>query len=118
MVRAAALCDDEGTMSTHAPPSLAAPPKAYRSTDERVLGGVALVVLGGFGWWHRNHTLPKLAAGRSKAFTRLATAELVVMLLTVAIAVALSRSPTPSPVGGPNAPPAAAVATAGAGRVP
>lgn len=41
MVRAAALCDDEGTMSTHAPPSLAAPPKAYRSTDERVLGGVA-----------------------------------------------------------------------------
>jgi len=81
-----------------------------------VAKSVALAVLGGFGWWHRDHTLPKLAAGRSKAFTRLATVELVVMLLTVAIAVALSRSPTPSPVGGPDAPPPAAAAVATAGR--
>ena len=64
---------------------------------------VGLVVLGGFGWWHRRHTLPELAAGRSSAFARFATAELVVMVLTVALAVALSRAPTPAPGGGHSA---------------
>ena len=40
MVRAGALCDDETTMSTEASPT-AGPRKAYRSSDERLLGGVA-----------------------------------------------------------------------------
>jgi signal transduction histidine kinase/phage shock protein PspC (stress-responsive transcriptional regulator) len=41
MVRPPALCDDEGTMSLPAPSPTAGPPKAYRSSDERLLGGVA-----------------------------------------------------------------------------
>src|SRR4051812_5407041 len=36
-----ALCDDVATMTTPAPPRLTTPPKAFRSTDERMLGGVA-----------------------------------------------------------------------------
>ena len=72
MVRPAPLCDDGRTVSspsTHAPTSSSGPPKAYRSTDERMIGGVAaglgqhlgvpalrvrvaflvLTVIGGFG---------------------------------------------------------------------
>jgi signal transduction histidine kinase/phage shock protein PspC (stress-responsive transcriptional regulator) len=41
MVPARALCDDWGTMSTHAPAPTTGPRKAFRSTDERLLGGVA-----------------------------------------------------------------------------
>jgi len=56
---------------------------------------VALVVLGGVGWWHRRRTLPDIAAGKPGAFGRFALGELVVMVLTVALAVALSRTPPP-----------------------
>jgi signal transduction histidine kinase/phage shock protein PspC (stress-responsive transcriptional regulator) len=41
MVAACSLCDDEVTMTTEVSPHLARPPKAFRSTDERMLGGVA-----------------------------------------------------------------------------
>jgi signal transduction histidine kinase/phage shock protein PspC (stress-responsive transcriptional regulator) len=41
MVRPPPLCDDEATMSTHAPSPTAGPPKAYRSSDDRLLGGVS-----------------------------------------------------------------------------
>jgi signal transduction histidine kinase/phage shock protein PspC (stress-responsive transcriptional regulator) len=41
MVRTRRLCDDEVTMTTEAPSPAAGPPKAYRSSDERLLGGVA-----------------------------------------------------------------------------
>jgi len=57
---------------------------------------LALVVLGGVGWWHRRRTLPGIAAGTPGAFRRFALVELVVMVLTVALAVALSRTPPPA----------------------
>jgi signal transduction histidine kinase/phage shock protein PspC (stress-responsive transcriptional regulator) len=41
MVHVGALCDDEVTMSTHAPTTAAGPRRAHRSSDERLLGGVA-----------------------------------------------------------------------------
>jgi cytochrome c oxidase assembly factor CtaG/putative copper export protein len=65
----------------------------------------ALVVLGGFGWWHRQHTVAAQAtrgstgAGRREAaqlFLTVASTELVVMASTVALAVGLSRTPTPA----------------------
>ncbi|MGB9377562.1 MAG: CopD family protein, partial [Mycobacteriales bacterium] len=71
----------------------------------------ALVVLGGFGYWHRARTVRQLAAGEESssgrraaalAFLSVAAAELVVMAATVALAVGLSRSPTPS-AGGESA---------------
>ncbi|MFC8848033.1 MULTISPECIES: cytochrome c oxidase assembly protein [unclassified Micromonospora] len=55
----------------------------------------ALAVLGLLGAAHRTRTLPALAAGRRRAFARLAAGELVVFAATVGLAVALSRSPTP-----------------------
>ena len=58
----------------------------------------ALGVLGGFGWWHRRHTVAAVAGGgRSsvRQFVSVAAAELVVMAATVALAVGLSRTPTP-----------------------
>jgi cytochrome c oxidase assembly factor CtaG/putative copper export protein len=64
---------------------------------------LALVTLGGFGWWHRRRTVGQLAARDTTAaersdvrlFLRVAAAELVVMAATVALAVGLSRTPTP-----------------------
>jgi putative copper resistance protein D len=63
----------------------------------------ALVVLGGFGWWHRRRTVSALAAHESDATARsdarvflgVAAVELLVMGATVALAVGLSRTPTP-----------------------
>jgi cytochrome c oxidase assembly factor CtaG/putative copper export protein len=64
----------------------------------------ALVVLGGFGWWHRNRTVHQLDARAQtssgaredvRVFVRVAAGELVVMAATVALAVGLSRTPTP-----------------------
>ena len=61
-----------------------------------VLGKLAaLAALGGVGWWHRRHTLDRLAAGHPAAFRRLAGWEVVIMVATLALAVALSRTPTP-----------------------
>lgn len=55
----------------------------------------ALVVLGGFGAWHRRATLRRVRAGSATAFRRVAAAEVVVMAATVGLAVALARTPTP-----------------------
>lgn len=58
----------------------------------------ALLILGGFGWWHRRATLPAIEAGRPGAFRRFAVIELVLMGGTFGLAVALSRTPYPAPV--------------------
>lgn len=58
---------------------------------------VALVVLGWFGWRHRQMTLPALERGDAGAFRRFAVTEVAVMLATIGLAVALSRTPTPVP---------------------
>ena len=55
---------------------------------------LALLVLGGFGWWHRQHLLPKLGADGGP-FVRFATVELLIMAATVGVAVGLSRSQAP-----------------------
>ncbi|MGH3902849.1 MAG: cytochrome c oxidase assembly protein [Pseudonocardiaceae bacterium] len=55
----------------------------------------ALLLLAGFGWWHRRRTLPALEAGSRRAFVRLATAEVIVFGATVGVAAALSRTPPP-----------------------
>ncbi|MGZ4501493.1 MAG: cytochrome c oxidase assembly protein [Nocardioidaceae bacterium] len=56
----------------------------------------ALGVLGGFGWWHRRHTVSHLErTGTIAVFGRVAAGELVVMAATIALAVGLSRTPTP-----------------------
>jgi cytochrome c oxidase assembly factor CtaG/putative copper export protein len=63
-----------------------------------VLGKLgALVVLGAFGWWHRRHTVDRVAGGAGGwAFISVAAVELAIMAATVALAVGLSRTPTPS----------------------
>ncbi|RSM41944.1 copper resistance protein CopD, partial [Actinoplanes sp. ATCC 53533] len=55
---------------------------------------LALAVLGGIGWWHRQSTLPKLADNRS-AFIKLAVVEVVIMAATIGVAVGLSRAQPP-----------------------
>jgi len=62
-----------------------------------VLGKVgALVLLGGFGWWHRRRSIPLLAAGDRGVFTRVAGVESLVLAATFGLAVALSRTPSPA----------------------
>ncbi len=64
---------------------------------------VALAVLAGFGWLHRQHTVDLLRTWRRRRdiptgtplFVGLAAIELAVMAVTVALAVGLSRTPTP-----------------------
>ena len=56
----------------------------------------ALVLLGAAGYWHRQHTLPELDAGRRYAFARLGTVELGVMAVAFGLAAALSRTPPPA----------------------
>lgn len=60
----------------------------------------ALVILGGFGWWHRRATLVAVDAGRPRAFRRFAGIELVLMGATFGLAAALSRTPYPAPEAG------------------
>jgi putative copper resistance protein D len=55
----------------------------------------ALTGLGGFGWWHRRHTLPALAAGRPGAFARIAAVEVLVMAAAFGLAAGLARTPPP-----------------------
>lgn len=64
-----------------------------------VLGKVAaLVTLGGFGWWHRRHTVRTIAGRPTQAaFARFAAAEVIVMAAAIGLAVALSRTPVPHP---------------------
>lgn len=64
-----------------------------------VAKAVALTVLGAFGWWHRRRSLPALAAGRPRAFARVAGAELLVLAATMGLAVALSRTAPPNDLG-------------------
>jgi cytochrome c oxidase assembly factor CtaG/putative copper export protein len=63
-----------------------------------MLKALALLVLGGFGWWHRRYTVPQmeLDVRRTKLlFARVAAVELLVMGATLGLAVGLSRTPTP-----------------------
>lgn len=68
---------------------------------------VALIVLGGFGWWHRRHTLRQLEMARPRAFGRFAAVEVCVLLATVALAVALAASPPPATASASGTDPAA-----------
>lgn len=65
----------------------------------------ALVGLGALGLAHRRRTLPQLAAGRSRAFLRLALAEAAVMVATLGLAAALAQSPPPAAAGSAAAEP-------------
>ncbi|TDC89478.1 bifunctional copper resistance protein CopD/cytochrome c oxidase assembly protein [Actinomadura sp. 7K507] len=58
---------------------------------------VFFCVLGWFGWWHRNRTLPALADRRPWSFTRFASVEVAVMAATMGLAVALARTAPPPP---------------------
>jgi putative copper export protein len=62
----------------------------------------ALLVLAGFGLWHRRRTLPRLRDGEPRSFRRFALAEVGVMLATVTLAVALAASPPPSASAAPS----------------
>ncbi|HEY8454962.1 MAG TPA: bifunctional copper resistance protein CopD/cytochrome c oxidase assembly protein [Actinopolymorphaceae bacterium] len=57
---------------------------------------IALVLLGGFGWWHRRATLPGIQRGTPGAFRRFGFVEAGIMVATVALAVALSRTAPPA----------------------
>jgi cytochrome c oxidase assembly factor CtaG/putative copper export protein len=60
---------------------------------------LALVVLGSFGWWHRQHTVAQLQRDPRRTrplFARVAALELLVMGATFGLAVGLSRTPTPA----------------------
>lgn len=56
---------------------------------------VGLVVLIGFGLWHRNHVLPVLDGASRVAFIKVAALETLVMSAVIGLAVALSRTPPP-----------------------
>jgi cytochrome c oxidase assembly factor CtaG/putative copper export protein len=56
----------------------------------------ALAVLGMAGLLHRRRAVPALAAGRPRAFARLAAGEVVVMAVAFGLAAALAASPPPS----------------------
>lgn len=61
-----------------------------------VLGkSAALIILGAAGYWHRQHTLTAMDAGRARAFAQLAAAELGLMSIAIGLAVALSQSAPP-----------------------
>ncbi|GAB3435658.1 cytochrome c oxidase assembly protein [Actinophytocola sediminis] len=61
-----------------------------------VAKSVALVVLGGFGFLHRQRTVSAIeAGGSSNLLVRLAAVEVLVMFLTIGIAAALARTPPP-----------------------
>jgi putative copper resistance protein D len=57
---------------------------------------VALVLLGAFGYVHREHSVRAIQeGGTSRLLVRLAAVEVLVMFLTIGIAVALARTPPP-----------------------
>ena len=57
---------------------------------------VALVVLGVFGYLHRQYSVRAIQdGGTSRLLVRLAAVEVLIMFLTVGIAVALARTPPP-----------------------
>jgi putative copper resistance protein D len=51
---------------------------------------LALVLLGGIGYWHRRRTMVAAASGRLLPLLALASGELVLMGTTIGIAVVLS----------------------------
>ncbi|PWW53744.1 cytochrome c oxidase assembly protein [Actinokineospora spheciospongiae] len=55
----------------------------------------AVLLLGALGYLHRVRTIPRLEAGKFRAFLRLGAVEVLLMLVTVGIAVGLARSPGP-----------------------
>ncbi|GAA1171532.1 Cytochrome c oxidase caa3 assembly factor [Corynebacterium glaucum] len=57
---------------------------------------VGLLVLGAFGYWHRQRTIPALSKD-PKAFTRLAAVEVIVMAAVTGLAATLGRTPPPPP---------------------
>ena len=64
-----------------------------------LLKATMLLVLGGFGWWHRGHTVGQLQRDPRRGrplFARVAAMELLVMGATFGLAVGLSRTPTPA----------------------
>lgn len=60
---------------------------------------VALLAIGGVGWWHRQRSLPALAEGRRSTFVRIAGVEILIMAATMGLAVGLSRTPPPNDYG-------------------
>ncbi|MFI7585936.1 cytochrome c oxidase assembly protein [Spongisporangium articulatum] len=56
---------------------------------------VLLLVLGWFGWMHRQVTLGRLDAGLPRSFLRLAVVEIVLMATAVGLGVALAQSARP-----------------------
>lgn len=64
-----------------------------------LLKALALLVLGGIGWFHRRHTLRVMRESNSlRPLIRLAAAELLIMAGTIGVAVALSgTAPPPAP---------------------
>ena len=54
-----------------------------------------LVLLGVVGLRHRRQTIPRVLAGESRAFLRLAAAELLLMAAAAGLATALARTPVP-----------------------
>ena len=61
-----------------------------------LLKALALIVLGGLGWWHRRRSISALLEGRGGAFARVALGEVLVMAAAVGFAVALSRTAPPA----------------------
>ena len=61
-----------------------------------LLKALALVALGGLGWWHRRRSVSALLDGRSGAFARVALGEVLVMAAAVGFAVVLSRTAPPA----------------------
>jgi cytochrome c oxidase assembly factor CtaG/putative copper export protein len=59
---------------------------------------IAFCLLGWLGWRHRTRTLPAVAAGRPRAFARLAAVEVAVLAATAGVAVALARTAPPPPI--------------------
>lgn len=61
-----------------------------------LLKGIALAALGGIGYRHRRHTIRALTWREDRRpLLRLATVEILVMLVTIGVATALSRTPIP-----------------------
>ncbi|GLZ39050.1 cytochrome c oxidase assembly protein [Actinokineospora sp. NBRC 105648] len=55
----------------------------------------AVVLLGFFGYLHRQRTLSRLAEGATRPLLRLGAIEVLLMLATIGLAVGLSRTPGP-----------------------
>lgn len=77
---------------------LTTPMQLFTDTYGRIMlvKTAMLVALVSIGWRHRRRTLPVLAAGERRPFTRLAAVEVVLFAAVVGISAALTRTP-PAP---------------------